>query len=135
MTAHSHDHAEPANDEPRLDRHGNVRPRYDDINTPVVVLVGVISTVLTVLIIAFVQGLCLQWQNNLVDLNSRSVANQGVEDVLDAQKKKLLGEPTSKILGVAEVVPDVLEKYKQSTHAASQNEAPHASTPQEETQH
>ena len=41
-------------------------PSYDDVNTPVIVLVGAISALVTLLTIMFVQGLCYHWQNSFL---------------------------------------------------------------------
>ena len=40
-------------------------PRYDDINTPVIVISGAIAAVVTLLTIFFVQGLAYHWQNDV----------------------------------------------------------------------
>ena len=81
-----------------------------------VVLVGVISSIVTMLIIAFVQGLCLQWENSLIDLNSRQDAYPGVTAVLDSQKQRLEADPEEGRLSVEAVIPDVLAKYKNDSH-------------------
>ena len=45
------------------DTHGErTKPRYDDVNVPVVFLIGIISAIVTFLTIMFVQGLYYHWQ-------------------------------------------------------------------------
>lgn len=70
--------------------HGEA-PSYDDVNTSVILFVGVISAVVTLLIIFFVQGLTYRWQNSfgaLQRVNSDTIeANQQIE----AQRAQLEG--------------------------------------------
>lgn len=63
------------------------QPSYDDINTPVVVMVGIISAILTLLAFMFVQGLYYHWGSRLsnVPVTVRSGANDPI-----AQQKSLL---------------------------------------------
>lgn len=60
---------------------GHQPPSYDDLNTPVIVLVGIISALATLLIIMFVQGLYYHWQNSfmqdlMVDRNQMPAMKQ-----------------------------------------------------------
>ena len=43
--------------------HGRTAPSYDDVNTPVVWLVAIISVLATFLTIAFVQGMYYHWES------------------------------------------------------------------------
>lgn len=54
------------------------KPKYDDVNIPVVVLLGILSAILTFVSIAFVQGLYFSWQESIVmaDWNSRVLTPQ-----------------------------------------------------------
>ena len=65
------------------------KPSYDDINVPVIVLVGVISAILTFVTIVAVQGLCYQWQNSKI--KDRAVVNMPARKYIDDQKKILDG--------------------------------------------
>ena len=78
---------------------GNLeKPSYDDINTPVVIMVGIISAILTLLAMMFVQGLYYHWEKNLpaamVDI-SRSA------DPVPEQKMLLEGSEGGKSIGDA----------------------------------
>ena len=44
--------------------HAHETPSYEDLNTPVIVLVGAISAIVTLLTILFVQGLYYHWSNS-----------------------------------------------------------------------
>ena len=66
-------------------------PSYDDINTPVVVLVGLISALVTLLIIMFVQGMCYHWQNNYLTERTTSAANMPANQQIAKQKAVLEG--------------------------------------------
>ena len=63
------------------------KPRYDDVNIPVVTLLGLLSAVLTFVSICFVQGLYYQWEYNMVhkDWNSRILTPQ--EETIREQRE------------------------------------------------
>ena len=89
---------------------GHERPSYDDINTPVIVLVGVISALVTFLTIAFVEGLSYHWKNRLV-MESDRVVNTRQVKIIDDQKAKLAGDPQTGVLSLEEVLDEVIAKY------------------------
>ncbi|MEM7453046.1 MAG: hypothetical protein AAF456_01710 [Planctomycetota bacterium] len=92
---------------------GHGKPRYDDINTPVVVLVGVLSTIVTIAIIAAVQGLCYQWESS--ELNEKSVVNWPAAQQVAEQKAMLDGgEDTISI-------EDAMEKVVAAYGAGTEN--------------
>lgn len=70
--------------------HGDA-PSYDDINTPVVVLVGAISAIVTVVTIMFVQGLCYHWHNSFIRKRSTEPENMPAVAQIAEQKKMLEG--------------------------------------------
>jgi len=70
--------------------HGDA-PSYDDINTPVVVLVGAISAIVTLITIMFVQGLCYQWQNAYLKDRSADPENMPAVKEVVRQKEMLAG--------------------------------------------
>lgn len=88
--------------------HGEA-PFYDDINTPVIVLVGAISAIVTLITIMFVQGLCYHWQNSQADrLLGKTDPSKlpGVQEVA-AQKAELAGASTS----IEEAMQKVVANY------------------------
>ena len=79
-------------------------PSYDDVNTPVVVLVGAISALVTLLTIMFVQGLCYHWQNAYLKRISADVESMPAVEQIDRQKEELvmaevpIGEAMKKVV-------------------------------------
>ena len=74
------------------DGHGHGEPpSYDDINTPVIVLVGAISAIVTLITIMFVQGLCYHWQNSYLKMRSAKAENMPAVQEIAKQKEMLAG--------------------------------------------
>lgn len=65
-------------------------PRYDDINTPVVLLVGAISAVITLITIFLVQGLCYHWQNEFLTRNQVGPTSMPAVQKIEEQKSSLM---------------------------------------------
>ena len=83
-------------------------PSYDDINTPVIIMVGFISAVVTVLIIALVQGMAYNWEASY--LKKKDTNNiPAVKQIAD-QKKVLEGDG-KKILSIAEAKNKVIQQF------------------------
>jgi hypothetical protein len=89
MTTETDNHEHADHDAP-ASGHGD-KPRYDDLNTPVILLVGVISAIVTFLTIAFVQGLCYQWQNVYLRARQYDYVNGPIQELVDSQKQRLTG--------------------------------------------
>ena len=90
--------------------HSN-QPRYYDFNMPVIIMVAVISTILVVVTIAFVQGLYYQWANSYIRARSTDYVNQPVQQIIDAQKKMLDGNAENGVKPVAETMEQIVEQY------------------------
>lgn len=70
--------------------HGeHVTPSYDDVNTPVIVLVGAISALVTLMTIMFVQGLCYHWQNSYLKKRSANPESMPAVEQVVRQKQEL----------------------------------------------
>jgi hypothetical protein len=80
-------------------------PSYDDINTPVVVMVGVISAILTLLAVMFVQGLFYHWEGTL---SSRPVIHSVLNDPKESQKEVLTSGPVS----IDQAIEKVVSNFK-----------------------
>lgn len=76
-------------------------PSYDDINTPVVVMVGVISAILTLLAMMFVQGLFYHWEGQF---SSRPMVHSVLSDPRESQKEVLTSGPVSIDQAIEKVV-------------------------------
>jgi hypothetical protein len=88
--------------------HGGYQPpSYDDINTPVIVLVGAISALVTLLTIMFVQGLCYHWQNSYLKKLSAETENIPAVEQIDRQKEELV---TAKV-PIDEAMKKVVASY------------------------
>lgn len=98
-TTHTNDHGH-GHDEP---------PRYDDINTPVIILVGAISAIVTLITIMFVQGLCYHWQNAFIRQRSTEVENMPAVVEINKQKEVLNGGEG--ITPIADAMQQVVTKY------------------------
>ena len=83
---------------------------YDDINVPVILMVGAISAIVTVATIFFVQGLCYQWQNSYIRERSYDTVNMSVRKVVDEQKELLKGEQEG-IKSIDDSITEVIQKF------------------------
>jgi len=120
MTDHHHSHGH-AHSGHAASEETN-RPQYDDINTGTIVLVGLISAIVTFLIIGFVQGLAYRWQAHFEQQRIEAV-NQKVRAEVEAQRSILAtvtnkdGETIPGRITIEEAKKQVLEKFKQSSEA------------------
>lgn len=87
------------------------KPSYDDINTPAIIIVGLISALFTFLIIAFVQGLYYQWNNSYVRERSTDYVNKPVLKVINKQKSMLEGSEEDGTISIDQAMEKVLAKY------------------------
>lgn len=92
----------------------NSGPSYDDINTPVILMVGIISTIITVCTIFFVQGLSYQWQNSYIRDRSTDFVNQPVRSIVEGQKALLDGKQEG-IKSIRETEAEVIKKFGKSS--------------------
>lgn len=91
------------------DETAHAGPRYDDINTPVVVMWGFISAVLTLATFLTLTGVYNIWHQRWVDIREgQYVSIPAVEEV--AEQKKLLegGEGT---VAIGEAMNQVVQKF------------------------
>lgn len=91
--------------------HGHEKPSYDDINTPAIIVVGLISALFTFLIIAFVQGLYYQWNNSYVRERSTDYVNKPVKKIIDGQKRTLDGDEEAGTISIEKAMEKVLADY------------------------
>lgn len=68
---------------------GGHKATYDDINVPVILMIGFISTVLTFVAIVGVQALYYSYQNDEITKKSYGVVNTPESAIVDEQKAKL----------------------------------------------
>ena len=90
--------------------HGS-KPSYDDVNTSVVILVGVVSTIVTMLTIWFVQGICYQWENSYIRERSYEYVNQPVKEIIEGQKAMLAGSEADQTISIEDSMKKVIAQY------------------------
>lgn len=99
-------------------------PSYDDINTPMVLMVGVISSLLTLITIWSVQGLFYQWKKSELSDRAEELARNNIVMpavvTINKQKKLLDGGDGVKSIDIA--MKEVIATY-------SKPEAQPGSTP------
>ena len=88
------------------------KPGYDDLNTPVILLVGVISAIVTFLAIAFVQGLCYKWQGSFIRERITDYPNTPINELIEGQKKMLTGDLPGTI-SIEDSMQKVIAEYGQ----------------------
>jgi hypothetical protein len=116
MTDHHHSPGHSSADHSEEERSG--RPQYDDVNTGVILMVGLISAIVTFLIIGFVQGLAYRWEAYF-NQSRVEIVNQTVKAEVEAQKATLNstngpdGQPVAGRLTIEEAMKRAYEKFKQ----------------------
>lgn len=101
-----------ASDESQSGHHHAARPSYDDINVGVVILIGVISTAVTLATIWFVEGLYYRWHNGLVRERNFDVTNPIQAELINKQKIVLDGDPERRIASIESVMPTVIQRFE-----------------------
>lgn len=91
--------------------HGSERqkPSYDDINTPAIVMVAMISAVITYAIVVLVQGMTYHMEFNMI--KERSYGQQHLASVkaIDEQKANLQANDKGRI-SIEEAMQDTLKQ-------------------------
>lgn len=121
MTDHQHSHGHHSHgqsaSEHAAEQPSN-RPQYDDVNTGVILMVGLISAIVTFLIIGFVQGLAYRWEAYF-NQSRTEIVNQTVKAEVDAQRSILNstsgadGQPAAGRITIEEAMKRTFEKFKQ----------------------
>lgn len=102
---------------------GHKRPHYEDINVPMVCMVGVIAGIVTFLSIGFVQGLSYRWENAYVRERTYDVVNKPVRELIDEQKSLLTnttdkkGEAVPGRIAINDAIKTVLRRYGRPENA------------------
>lgn len=90
------------------------RPSYDDVNVPVVILVGIVSMVLTFVTIWFVEGIYYQWKDGVVTTQNYEVENTIQKTTINQQKSQLEGVTEEGIVPFDSVIEIVVSEYDNS---------------------
>ncbi len=65
--------------------HDHAKPRYDDVNIPVIFMLGTFSAIMTFVIICFVQGLYYSWNESSVQRDWSSTVMTPQEETIVKQ--------------------------------------------------
>ncbi len=91
------------------DTETRTRPSYDDVNSGAIFMVGIISAIITVLIIAFVQGLAYHWTRSFTTAQNAKYNLSLVRPQIERQLKELEG--SDKTISIEAAMKKVLETY------------------------
>jgi len=105
------EHSEQSSDSQVDVAHYDDKPSYDDINTPVVVMIGAISAIVTFLVIAFVQGLYNHWYSIVVEEQQTSQIDSVRAALIEEQKAQLLPNEQGRI-SIDEAMKNTLDEYR-----------------------
>jgi hypothetical protein len=140
MTDHHHSHGNPSHGHSAADHSAGEqpnRPQYDDVNTGVILMVGLISAIVTFLIIGFVQGLAYRWEAYF-NQSRVEIVNQTVKAEVDAQKAILNstngadGQPISGRITIEEAMKRAYEKFKQPSAVEKTSNSGETANPEQE---
>jgi low affinity Fe/Cu permease len=93
------------------DHDNHEAPSYDDINTTAILLAGVISAIVTLLTIFFVQGVAYQWQNAAtLDRSAKPTDMAAYQEVLK-QKSLLAGDEANGVLDIKTATEKAIAKF------------------------
>ncbi len=106
-----------ASDHSTSSHHVPARPSYDDINVGVVILIGVISAVITLATIWFVEGIYYRWYNGVLRERNFDVINPIQADIIHKQKIVLDGDAEQGVASIESVMPTVIQRFANKTAA------------------
>lgn len=94
------------------DEKAQERPSYDDINTPVVIMWGFISAVLTLVTILMMSGVYNVWSASAIKKRQGQYVNQPAREQVVTQMNILQGEDGS--VPIADAMKKVVDQYGKS---------------------
>ena len=97
-----------SNDSTNADADDN-RPSYDDVNTPVIILIGAISAIVTLLSVMFVQGLCYHLQNSFESHRTSQIEHRPSREIVESQKAVLDGGEG--VTAISEAMTKIVSTY------------------------
>jgi hypothetical protein len=84
-------------------------PSYDDVNTPVIVVIGFISAIVSLLVIMLVQGMTYHLQNRYLKQVNTDVVATSSRKIVDEQKAAL--ETGEGITPISEAMKTIVSTY------------------------
>jgi hypothetical protein len=95
---------------------GHAKPNYDDINTSLIVMVGIVSAIVTYISVVLIQALTYQMDMNMIRQRSHDVQYVRSIEAIDAQKDQLQAKPEIQRIGIDQAMAETVAQY-----AAGQN--------------
>jgi hypothetical protein len=87
------------------------KPSYDDINTSLVVMVGIVSAILTYLSVVVVQAMTYQWDMNMIRKRSYDVQYTKSVDAIKVQKEQLEANPSIERLSIEQAMTETVAAF------------------------
>jgi hypothetical protein len=91
--------------------HGGDKPRYDDINTSLVVMVGIISAIVTYLSVVVVQAMTYQMEMNAIRQRSHDVQYVRSVQAIEAQRDQLAANPEIKRISIEQAMRETVDQF------------------------
>ena len=90
---------------------GETKPSYDDINTSLVVMVGIVSAILTYLSVVVVQAMTYQWDMNMIRKRSHDVPYTKSVDAINVQKEQLDANLSIERLSIEQAMTETVAAF------------------------
>lgn len=102
----THSHSNPSDAAPAT-------PSYDDINTSIILMVGIASAIITYLCVVAVQGLTYQMDMNMIRERSHGVQYAKSADAILQQQRQLEANPDIQRIDIHQAMADTVARYAQ----------------------
>lgn len=118
--ADSHAHSATAGHD--LSHGGRPRPVYDDVNVPVLIMIGIVSAIVTFLIVAGVQGLAYRMESRFEQFNNRNytAGAKAIRDIIESQRSLLQGGESGAKIPIGTAMEQTVARYS-ATQPARQH--------------
>ena len=90
---------------------GDAKPSYDDINTSLIIMVGIISAIVTYLSVVVVQALTYQMDMNMIRERSHEMQFVKSVEAINAQQAKLIADPASNRLSIEQAMTETVSEF------------------------
>lgn len=97
---------------------GRTTPTYDDINTSLILMVGIASAIITYLSVVVVQGLTYQMDMNMIRQRSHGAQYTKSVDTIVKQQESLQANPEIKRLSIEQAMSETVAKYAAGSSGA-----------------
>jgi hypothetical protein len=98
---------------------GHLKPSYDDINTSLIVMVGIVSAIVTYLSVVVVQALTYQMDMNMVRQRSHGMLYVKSVEAIDAQQLQLQADPAIQRIGIDQAMAETVAHFATQSNSGS----------------